>query len=87
MSEADKIFEDLGYRKGNGENVIVYEKIKKYKDREEGKPIREVIGFDTSRKQVYGFSDYDGIDYGLGIDIPIPELKAINKKCEELGWL
>ena len=85
MSEADKIFEDLGYRKKEVDYLIIYTKHFNKKERNELNAV--VIGFDKLKKQVYGFSYYNGIDYGLTVDIPMQELKAINKKCEELGWL
>ena len=47
----------------------------------------EKFGFNKVKKEVYGFDSYNGIDYNLGIDIPLNILKIINKKCKELGWI
>lgn len=85
MSEADKEFEELGFIKKEVDNLIVYEKYFKVKQKHE--LVRIVIGFNIVKKQVYGFSGYKGIDYNLGIDIPLNILKIINKKCKELGWI
>lgn len=84
MSEADKEFKESGFIKKEVDNLIVYEKYFKAKQKHE--LVRKVIGFNIVKKQVYGFNCYKGIDYSLGIDIPLNILKIINKKCKELGW-
>lgn len=85
MSEADKEFKESGFIKKEVDNLIVYEKYFKTKQKHE--LIRKVIGFNKVKKEVYGFDSYNGIDYSLGIDIPLNILKIINKKCKELGWI
>ena len=75
MSEADKLFEELGYNISEKlKNGIVYLKETDEEDME------------------ISFIDYD--DYGETVEvdkfnrlITMQELKAINKKCKELGWL
>lgn len=75
MSEADMMFEKIGYTVSEQlENGIVYLKETDDEDME------------------ISFIDYE--DYGKTVEvdkfdglITMQELKAINKKCEELGWL
>ena len=73
MSEADKMFEELGYRKIQVErNSIVYINIK----------YNEKIEFDLDYKQIICETNI-----GTSFPLTMQELQAINKKCEELGWL
>ena len=72
MTNADKMFEELGYK----ETTTMVYKTRYYKDNE------NVIKFSEDKK-VYKTREYDGFYDG----ITIPELKAINEKCKELGWL
>lgn len=68
MSEADKMFEKLGYYK-NFDNVT-----HEYRNENNG-DLFEIdfwLEKETVSKNYY---------------ITMEELKAINKKCEELGWL
>ena len=78
MSEADKMFEELGYKK---EEIITegMHNIKYYKDDD------NVIYFgkDDTGKTVRKDGEYS--EYCD--DITMQELKAINKKCLELGWI
>ena len=75
MSEADKMFEKIGYAVSEQlENGIVYLKETDNEDME------------------ISFIDYE--DYGKTVEvdkfdglITMQELKAINKKVEELGWI
>ena len=79
MSEADKMFEELGYKKEfyirkNGEKYGEYH-INKY---------NEVISFDYEGKQVCCHetcAEGDSIYFNMG------ELQAINQKCKELRWI
>lgn len=73
MTEADNIFEKLGYTKHEDERSVYY-KYKKFGN---------MIDFNLRSKEIHFHSD--GIDT-IG-SITLQELKAINKKCEELGWL
>lgn len=75
MSEADKMFEELGYEKIIENNIeILYEKERRFWDKE--------ISFDLIDRQIR-------VEMGAGDSEPITmqELQAINKKCEELGWI
>ena len=69
MSEADKMFEELGYRKlqSVGLQQCAYSNGK-------GK---EIIISQSKRIGLYGIYQW----------ITLEELQAINKKCEELGWI
>ena len=70
MSEADKMFEELGWDKKEFDISIEYSKINA------GSYEEMMICFDKRYK-------------GITIDtwLEIAELKAINQKCKELGWL
>lgn len=73
--EADKMFEELGYEV---DSTYIYEKeshlfyCKGYTR----------IDFDINRKNVYKYNLS-----GYRSPISMQELKAINKKCEELGCI
>lgn len=69
MGEADKMFEELGYKKLTGETTEVYTLSRANKN----------IAFSKLIERIRIYGKYDFID--------MQELKAINKKCEELGWL
>lgn len=69
MSEADKMFEELGYKKLTGETTEVYTLSRANKN----------IAFSKLIERIRIYGKYDFID--------MQELKAINKKCEELGWI
>lgn len=69
MSEADKMFKELGYGKEEENPLyICYTNL-------------ETITFNKVARTVY-----KDIDSGA-CAIKMEELKAINKKCEELGWI
>lgn len=66
MSEADRLFEELGYMIDKNETRLIYDN-------------RDTcIIFDFETKSI----EIDGT-----ISIYIKLLQAINKKCEELGWI
>lgn len=69
---ADEMFEELGYIKDANFNSISYDK--EYKD------YFYTIVFDIKNKTFYKCSNCNQNT------INIQELKAINKKIEELGW-
>ena len=75
MSEADKLFEELGYKKYESEIEIKY--------------IFE--GMDTIRfwKRIKNIDFYIWNDgkTPLNKTLNIYEIQAINKKCQEMGWL
>ena len=83
MSEADKMFEMLGYKKhvGYDGNAIRYTKRRSNHEK--------WILFNTPAKLVSFLNSYDDVMMSNHVDvfISLDELKAINKKCEELGWL
>lgn len=71
MSEADKMFEELGYEKQNNPEVeIVYIKNS-----------CNIVRFWKHGRRVIK-QDVGGLYKGISMS----ELKAINKKVEELGW-
>ena len=75
MSEADKMFEELGYEKIIENNIeILYEKERRFWDKE--------ISFDLIDKQVT-------VEMSTGDSEPITiqELQAINMKCKELKFV
>lgn len=72
MSEADKMFEEMDLIKTENEKSIGY--INK-----EG---TEFILLDLYKKELYIHKD--NTEYPT---LSVKELRAINKKCEELGWL
>ena len=71
MIEADKMFEQLGYEKEVRENLIVYINSHNGQD----------ITFVISTQSVCA-----DVGYECG-HITMQELKAINKKVSELGWM
>lgn len=75
MTEADKMFRDLDFEKFEGENKIEY--------------VREgcdQIEFDKRIKRVK-VSIWNGCSSPIASDFTMKELKAINEKCKELGWI
>lgn len=72
MSEADKMFEELGYwLECENYNMSIW--VNDY---------HEVIKFNNERKEFYKAVGNEEFEY-----ITMQELQAINKKCEELGWI
>lgn len=76
MKTADEMFEDLGYKKNNVKEFIIYsKKEKKYKKLKEWEICLDFNCLDNclmiKNKQVFS----------------LKELQAINKKCQELGWI
>lgn len=70
MTNADKMFEELGYIKHEN-NFGIY-----YHDKEDKWGEYTAIVFDKEDKTLH-----------FEIYITMQELKAINQKCKELGWL
>ena len=74
MSEADKLFEELGYKhEWRYKNLILIY----YKN-------NTCIQFDKEHKKFCKFEESD--DYVI-CDISMQELKVIYLKCRELGWI
>ena len=70
---ADELFKELGYEKiRNNKDFEVYRK-NDY----------NIIDFERDDKRVYKSAKYDTTSDG----ITMKELQAINKKCQELGWI
>lgn len=82
MTEADKLFEELGYKKIDSDKIKHIRFI-----RQVNKTTRENIDFHKIFKtvEVY-FYDFEG-SQELTKPISVEELKAINLKCKELGWI
>ena len=70
---ADELFVELGYRKSSKP----FDRIKYYKDDD------NVFYFDYISQEFIKSGEYDGMCDGINMQ----ELKAINKKCKELGWI
>lgn len=82
MSEADKMFEELGYKKLQNEEIIWYQKKTNF--------ISKDIIFDLEKKTIHiEISYYDKKGNLLKIEgtLTLEELQAINKKVEELKWM
>lgn len=76
MSEADKMFENLGYKKYTSDDCVMY-----MKD-------LFMITFVIDNKTF--IAEYKQGDYNFPkirpFEINMQELQVINKKCKELGW-
>lgn len=72
---ADEMFEELGYKNGEMLNETLLSYYNKTNSME--------ITFDLSEKT---FIKYDKF-WGAFLRINMEELKAINLKCKELGWI
>jgi hypothetical protein len=71
MSEADKMFEELGYKK-TGTQVAI-----------------KIFCYTKATIKINFYSDktISATDFGGFYILNMQELKAINQKCKELGWL
>lgn len=81
MSEADKMFEELGYEKKDFTEFIKYTKDSEIIYYEN----RNIIFYLKGYKVGACYDDEE--DFFPKINLTMQELKAINKKCEELEWL
>ena len=73
ISEADEMFEALGYKQKDVLNVR-----------------KEKVGISFGNVRTWEIIDFDDKNKTFTkpfTGITMEELKAINKKCEELGWL
>lgn len=73
MSKADDMFKELGYKIGHTQ----WGGLRFYKDED-----NEFV-FDYARKSFFKCGKWDA----SCDNITMQELKAINEKCKELGWL
>ena len=82
MSESDKLFEELGYKKIDTNKIKYIRFI-----RQVNKTTNESINFHKIFKKVevyfYDFEDHQELTKPISTE----ELKAINLKCKELGWI
>ena len=82
MSEADKLFEELGYEKIDNEKLKYIQFVRQINN-----ITKENINFHKKFKKVdiyfYDFKEH----IELIKPISMQELKAINLKCLELGWI
>ena len=76
MTNADKMFEELGYKKTeDNEDFIAYQ----------NKDIAKLIEIYCNRKTISVYEVIDNETLLTG-EITMQELKAINEKVKELGW-
>ena len=79
---ADEMFEELGYvEKEDYRNYYTNKNYTLYKKIDD--PSQESIVFDHTNKTIKKRHIYTEI----ASETTMPELQAINKKCQELGWL
>lgn len=71
MSEADKMFDELGYKRAD---LGIYNDLNIMYEKENGDFINFIPGL-------------EGVTVSENNALTVKELKAINKKCEELNWL
>lgn len=76
---ADDMFFSLGYKKEKyiGKNIILYYQLN-------GASEKYGIEFNLDNKEITPLCKSKN---NMAIYITIPELQAINKKCEELRWI
>ena len=84
MSEADKLFDKLGYKKIEDKYNIDFNKIYQFTN---GNKIREQIRFCKLDKYIHieNYNFNTGITFGKFLDMQ--ELQAIITKCKELRWI
>ena len=75
MSEADKMFEKLGYKKKKLDLIF-----SRFWEEWENEDLAKTFSFNY-QYEILDITDKN--EYG----ITMQELQAINKKCQELGWL
>ena len=76
--KADEMFKKLGYEKVENEQNIIFEK---------GVSTRNRIIFARFKKTVSCIFIDEDYEWNDSLDITMEELQAINKKCQELGWI
>ena len=84
MSEADKLFDKLGYKKIEDKYNIDFNKRYSFTN---GNKIREQIRFCKLDKYIHieNYNFNTGITFGKFLDMQ--ELQAIITKCKELRWI
>ena len=77
---ADEMFEEIGFEKVKDTDIEVqYD----YNATIMGDKLTHTILFAKISRIIFSYNKNNGDRIGIGIQ----ELQAINKKCEELGWL
>lgn len=80
MTNADKIFEELGYEKRETLSYITY--------RKEYETHTAYIEFNKAQKTICTtVIEKEPKGYGIWQDFNAPKIKAIYEKLKELGWL
>lgn len=74
---ADEMFKDLGYKKVDTPTNFIYQ------NKKNNKEIRFYKIYKCVENSLIEFEEYEG----NSIFFTMQELQAINKKCEELGWI
>ena len=81
MSKADKIFEELGFKKTiDNEKEVKYE----YRETIMGDKLEHIILIAKIGKIVFSYKDET---YHKTMGLSLKELQAINEKCKELKWI
>lgn len=75
VKTADEMFEELEYKKKNPDFII-----SRFWEQWKNENLEKTISFNTEYK-IVDVTDENG--YGIAMQ----ELQAINKKCQELGWI
>lgn len=83
MSEADKMFEKLGYIKDKEIDNLYCNVISPYKKQKD-------ISFDEAKDFITitltKYNEFGELESNTNV-LSMNELQVINKKCEELGWI
>ncbi|MBR2703926.1 MAG: hypothetical protein IKE91_00465 [Clostridia bacterium] len=80
MSEADKMFKELDYKKEEDNNYILFRKELLNKE-------FKIIVFNLNKALIDIRTEDDYYYQTITTILNMQELKAINEKCRELGWL
>ena len=80
MSEADKMFKELDYKKEEDNNYILFRKELLNKE-------FKIIVFNLNKELIDIRTEDDYYYQTITTILNMQELKAINEKCRELGWL
>ena len=84
MSEADKMFKKLGYEKSEYKDCNLEDIFYRKNDRQWRENGEIEICLNNNEKQIT-------IEFMCSSQLPafigIKEIQAINKKCQELGWI
>ena len=87
MSEADKLFEELKYKKKENKAMGFIEYTFQNTNRDTIAFCSASISFDIPSKTIMTAIYEKGEVRSRALAFNIKELQAINAKCKELGWL